>query len=653
MASLIGARGELMIERPRTILTVAAAAFAFASTAAFGQARSDENAVTQAEDAFGFSVGRESLGIYSSTNVRGFSPVAAGNLRIDGLYFDQQWGLSGTILDSVSIKVGLSAQGYPFLAPSGIVDQSLREPGNKAGASVVANWDSYGTYGVEVDGSLPLTSTLSLGYGFNGTHQSFSDGTNNTNHTESLIARWRPARGIEIIPFWTINNDYNDEAGTFYVPAGPYLPKLPRPDHNEGADWAKFRYTGLNEGLLASASLSQNWLLRFGAFRSVWDLKHSYSGLLLDEQPDGSGERVLYADPPNKQQSNSGEIRLTHSIPDGPRLHVIHLSIRERDAKNEFGGSEFFDLGPGRIGEDVTAPRPNEFQFTAESHDHVQQTTIGLAYDGRWKNVGEISFSISKARFRKETDVPGETAAITRSSPLLYNATAAADLTKSIIVYAGYARGLEENGVAPDSAANRKQPLPAIITQQKDAGIRFSITKKIKAVAGVFDLSKPYFGFDSANVYRQVGTVESKGAEFSVSGSVTPRLDLVAGGMLLDPKVTASSATGDIGSKPVGLPTHLLIANANWKSPLKGLELDVALQHRGRTPATTDNLVFMPPRARVDVGSHYRFRLASRNATFRLQVVNLFNNEGWGLAGSGVYTGSSGRYVQGYLTVDL
>jgi len=179
------------------------------------------------------------------------------------------------------------------------------------------------------------------------------------------------------------------------------------------------------------------------------------------------------------------------------------------------------------------------------------------------------------------------------------------------------------------------------------------VTKGIRAVAGVFDLTKPYFGFDSANVYRQVGTVESRGAEFSVSGSVTPRLDVVTGGMFLNPRVTASGAVGNIGSKPVGLPTHLLIANANWKSPLKGLELDAAFSHRGSTPATTDNLVFLPPRARVDLGGHYRFKIAKKNATFRLQMVNLFNNPGWGLAGSGVYTSNASRYVQGYLTVDF
>src|SRR5437764_14376544 len=164
-----------MLSRPRFRYAIAAAAVAVVPSALLAQSRSDENAVTQAEDAFGFSVGRESLGIYNAGNARGFSPVAAGNLRIDGLYFDQAWGLSSTLLDSTSIKVGLSAQGYPFAAPSGIVDQSLRHPGDKAGASVVGNWDSWGTYGLEVDGSLPVGRQLSIGYGFNGTHLSFPD----------------------------------------------------------------------------------------------------------------------------------------------------------------------------------------------------------------------------------------------------------------------------------------------------------------------------------------------------------------------------------------------------------------------------------------------------------------------------------------------
>jgi len=67
---------------------------------ALAQSRADENAVTQAEDAFGYSVGRESLGIYDAGNARGFSPTDAGNRRIDGLYFAPVVGLPDLIVES-------------------------------------------------------------------------------------------------------------------------------------------------------------------------------------------------------------------------------------------------------------------------------------------------------------------------------------------------------------------------------------------------------------------------------------------------------------------------------------------------------------------------------------------------------------------------
>lgn len=44
--------------------------------------RVGENPVTAAEDAFGTSVGGESIGLYHPGNVRGFSPITAGNVRL-------------------------------------------------------------------------------------------------------------------------------------------------------------------------------------------------------------------------------------------------------------------------------------------------------------------------------------------------------------------------------------------------------------------------------------------------------------------------------------------------------------------------------------------------------------------------------------------
>src|SRR5215469_16721449 len=71
-----------------------------------------DNPVASAEDAFGLTLGLESIGMYSPGQVRGFSPEMAGNVRIDGLYFDQQGALSNRVIEGSTVRVGVSAIGY-------------------------------------------------------------------------------------------------------------------------------------------------------------------------------------------------------------------------------------------------------------------------------------------------------------------------------------------------------------------------------------------------------------------------------------------------------------------------------------------------------------------------------------------------------------
>jgi iron complex outermembrane receptor protein len=652
---LFGGRAEpgsqWCMNRPSLRAFMAAVALTPLSVAAGAQNRSSENAVTGAEDAFGFSIGRESLGIYDSGNVRGFSPTAAGNLRIDGLYFSPVVGLTELIVESQSIKVGLSAQGYPFAAPSGIVDQSLRRPTTASGASVILNGDSRGTAGIELDGSVPLSSTLAVRAGYNGGRTHFDDGTRNRFHSEALVARWRPAANIEVVPFWSAFTDIDDNSSPVYVPAGEFIPPEPRAGRYTGPKWNRINRTLFNYGVVASAELSPTWLLRVGAFRSIRHLRTGFTNLIENITPAGAADRTLFADPPSSNSGISGEVRLTHVVAEGPRLHTLHFSLRGRDNRREFGGEEEIDLGRSSIFAVIDPPRPN-FRFGAQSHDHLREWIYGIAYDGRWKDVGELSFGISKTAYRKATASPDLTI-VSRATPTLYNGTLTLLPFRGVAVYGGFSRGFEESGSPPASAVNRSDALPAIITRQVDGGVRVHLAPKLSAVAGLFSLQRPYFGFDSANFYVPIGTTRSRGAEFSISGNLTNRLTLVAGGVLLDARVQASRAAVLIGGRPVGIPGHIVSIDANWSTPVAGLSLDANLAHRGKTPATTDNLVQVPARVQVDLGGRYSFKLRQLNATARIQIGNLFDSRGFTVAGPGAYAPNGARAASAQLTVDL
>ncbi len=125
------------------------------ATPALGQ-RADENAVKAADDAFGTSVGKETIGLYSADNVRGFSPITAGNIRIEGLSVTEHGGFTQRVVSGSTIRVGLAAQSYPFPAPTGLADFSLRSSGNEAVLSPAIYLGPNRGVALEIDALLPI-----------------------------------------------------------------------------------------------------------------------------------------------------------------------------------------------------------------------------------------------------------------------------------------------------------------------------------------------------------------------------------------------------------------------------------------------------------------------------------------------------------------
>lgn len=550
--------------------------------------------------------------------------------------------------------MGLSTLGFPFPAPTGIVDYALRAPGQEASASVYASLDEWGGASLELDTVLPLGPTLSLAGGVAGYSNEFYNGTNSLQHVEGVTLRWTPSPTLEVQPFWQRSDVYDDEIGGWYIPSGPVLPpRLPR-RRTLGPDWVEYEGSATLYGVKAVANPAERLTLRAGLFRSFFNDRIAATNLYTNIQPDRSARQRIVVDPPGEFAFTSGELRATYAVPDGPRVHILHASLRGQQRERVYGGSDVIDLGPTTIDTPMNTRKP-VYNFDERSRDRVRQSTAGLAYEGRWSGVGELSLGVQRTDYRKRVDLPGLTEAETSSRPWLFNVTAAAFLSEQLAIYGGYVRGLEESGTAPGNAANRNEPLPAIRTRQVDGGVRWAITPDLKLVAGAFEISKPYFQLDEANVFMLLGDVRNRGAEFSLSGKLTPRLNIVAGAVLLDPKVTGEGVRlGRVGERPVGLPTRTLRFNADWKPPFaQRLSLDLGVSHSSRRPSTRDNRVFIPDRTLIDVGARYRTRLAGKPASLRIAVTNLFNVFGFEIISSGTYDLNAPRLATLSLATDF
>jgi iron complex outermembrane receptor protein len=618
--------------------------------------RADDNAVTAAEDAFGATLGDESIGLYSTSRVRGFSPVAAGNVRLEGLYFDRQAWLPTRLVEGSTIHVGLAAQGYPFPAPTGIVDYRLHKVDDTNVVSVAAGFDPYASPAIEVDAKIPLVpQRFGIAAGLSYAHEEYYDGADAYYLRAAFIPRWQVTDTFEIIPFWGLTRGRDEEAAPTIVTSGPFAPPEIERRRYFGQSWAQNESDSTTYGVLTKARIGESWAIAAGVFRSIQKDMASFADIYVGTQRDGLTTERLIADPEQRYASTSGELRASRSFVAGPRLHTVHMSVRARDIESAYGGSIALDLGPRLLGQRLPVERPADFTFRERTRDAVDQTTLGLGYELRWRGVGEASVGLQRAEYEKRVQQPGLPEVGTQDEPWLVSATLAAQASAQLAFYAGYTRGLEETGIAPDTAANRNAALPAIRTQQMDGGVRWALTKDLKLVAGLFEVKKPYFNTNENNIFTTLGDVRHRGLEVSLNGTPHPDWSLVAGAVLMEPRVTGEPVReGRIGRKPVGQTERLLRLNVEYRPPaLRALSVDLAIANQGERIASNDGLAVLPDYTVLDIGARYRMKFGGRPATFRFWVGNVTDQFFWDVSASNSFGLSDGRRYSATLFVDI
>ncbi len=340
--------------------------------------RTDENAVTAAPDAFGTSIGFQSVGLYSPNDARGFSPQQAGNLRIEGLYFDQQtFATTDCMVRETTMRVGIAAQTYAFPAPTGIADLSLRTPGEHALISSVATWGPFDASSIDAEAQLPLVDRK-LSVDLCATYRLNSDANLFHEARDSDVAatfRWQPTASIEIIPFWSqswggarriVPGVYTD--GTLRVPQF-------RAQDIASPDWTQWGWHENTYGVVTKASDFGPWQLSAGVFHSLENDPSSdqpYVTLISNSLVDS----VLDTAPPVRDESTSGEIRLTGVWGSGADRHSVQFAVRGRTSRDNSAATSLPTLARlPLIGSDAIAQPPDP--FTRQSRDSTRQLDVG------------------------------------------------------------------------------------------------------------------------------------------------------------------------------------------------------------------------------------------------------------------------------------
>jgi iron complex outermembrane recepter protein len=641
-------------------LAVASLALTLHVAAARAQHASD-NPVAAADDAFGLTLGLESIGLYGPGGVRGFSPQAAGNVRIDGLYFDQQGALSNRVVEGSAIRVGVSEIGYAFPAPTGIVDYQLRRPGDGTpSATIIANVGPYDAWGVSIDGSVPLVGKeLLLPIGVStevSTQTGFEQYSGYTSRvtTAGATPQWSPNDKVTVRALLDWQETRDAKTFPLFFTAGDFFPPAVRAGYL-GQDWAQGRSSIVNLGGLIAARLSRDWTLNAGVFRSIADNPLSFVDMYSNVQRDGQSEHLVAAFPDQRNSSTSGELRLTGRWSAGDWHHELILLARGRDVLARYGGEDVVDLGPDNTSAEPQVPEPT-FTYSPRTSDRTKLWTVGSAYHIDWDRFAELEAGVQKENYRKTVNTPGTPIGKLSDEPLRAYGNSALALTRLLTVYAGYSQGLEDSGAAPTFARNGGAVLPASRTWQVETGVRYLVTPRLKVIAGVYELQKPYFNLDTSGLDRELGVQRAKGAELSISGQPIAHLEINAGILLNKISIIGPDlAAQGVGPVALGQPRLLYSANIDYTIPWwSALTLDLAATHFGQAPATVDNGLYAPAVTWANLGGRYAFTMLGKNSTLRVQVQNASDSYWWSVANTpGDFLFPGRRTVFAYITTDL
>lgn len=619
--------------------------------------RVDENPVTAAGDAFGTTVGSQAIGLYDAENVRGFSPRDAGNLRIEGLYFDQQTSVDGCLVSAQSIKVGLAAQSFDFPAPTGIANYSLSVAGPGALTSVVFSRGPFDGAALELDGQYgreaePVSVTLCF-HRYSNADLDFAKRAQN-NET-GLVVHGQGPGDVE----WIIFGGSGDGSEHNLLPmvytngveGVPTFRQMRLPTQ----DWTRGAWQEVTAGAIVRTTGPGPWALAAGVFRSAATSPASYQELFVDVSPDRTAFRQLDVVPPVAASSTSGEVRLSRRTASAASTQQWALTVRGRAVSRSFGG-DAITTDPQRVSIDEAAPVAEPpAHFTAGSVDRVHQYGLGISFDQSWTGRGSVGVGVQKVSYQRFIDGPGAAGATDKSAPVLPTFRFTVIPSPDFLLYGSYTRGLEDSALAPANARNRGESPPATTTWQVDGGVRYTPRPQAQWLLGAFEVDKAYFNLNSAGLYTQLGQVRHRGLEASGTFNGGQGLVAVLGAVWLHAEVrSGEGATAAPAYTPLGTVPLLLNADLDYApASLRPWSLSGGWTGISSRPATSNGNVLLPAYSQLSFTVRYQFRVFGHSGLARLEAHDIGDSNAMLIDSSGLVVSERGRSFALTVTADL
>jgi iron complex outermembrane receptor protein len=221
-------------------------------------------------------------------------------------------------------------------------------------------------------------------------------------------------------------------------------------------------------------------------------------------------------------------------------------------------------------------------------------------------------------------------------------------LNRDLSFYASSSQGLEEGETAPTGSANVGVRMAPGVSRQKELGARWRVEGGTLVQAALFDISRPGYYTNTANVFTADGEQRYRGLELSAQGKLTRQLSWQTSAQWLDPEFRHINA--DYNGK---LPEN---ASKQTGSAFLSYELAPGLSSQRRRvlhrPPSGQRFEPGLPWRRDAVQRRRRYATPVNNMVWQLNVDNAADKRYWAGAGTRLASGAP-RLIKLSVKVDL
>jgi iron complex outermembrane receptor protein len=300
---------------------------------------------------------------------------------------------------------------------------------------------------------------------------------------------------------------------------------------------------------------------------------------------------------------------------------------------------------PVAIGTITYAPRPSEPTTAAlDTRDDGLYAIDRMQLSAQWQLIA----GSRHVRYRSAQGANDYAASkTTPMAAVIYKPLA--DLS----LYASAAQGLEEGETGPAGAANQGERMAPGVSKQKELGMRWRAAGGTLLSAALFDIDRPGYYTNAANVFVADGEQHYRGIELATQGQLTRRLAWQTSAQFLRPQFADINASYN-GKLPENASKHTASAFLSYAfdAAAPGLSVNGGMYHTGRRPVDDLNQAWLGGATLWTAGARYSNRTLGKRTTWQANVENLGGKRYWAGAGGRLAAGAP-RTVKLSVKIDL